>query len=76
VATRYARAGLPDYSIVNLVDGPLEVNREPAPDPAAEHGWSYRTVILLGRRDLVALSPSERRQKLLELAPSSRGESR
>jgi Uma2 family endonuclease len=50
----YARAGLPDYWIVNLVDGRLEVYREPAPDRTAEHGWSYRTVIILGRLDLVA----------------------
>ena len=50
----YARAGLPDYWIVNLVDRRLEVNREPAPDPAAEYGWSYRTVVVLSPRDLVA----------------------
>ena len=49
----YARAGLPDYWIGNLVDGRLEVNRKPALDPAAEHGWSYRTVIVLGRRDVI-----------------------
>jgi len=50
----YARAGLPDYWIVNLVDRRLEVNREPAPDPAAEHGWSYRAVNVLVPRDIVA----------------------
>jgi Uma2 family endonuclease len=50
----YARAGLPDYWIVNLADGRLEVNRDPAPDPAAEHGWNYRTAIVLGRRDFIA----------------------
>jgi Uma2 family endonuclease len=37
----YARAGLPDYWILNLVDRVLEVYREPAPDPAAPFGWSY-----------------------------------
>jgi hypothetical protein len=40
--------------IVNLADRRLQVNREPVLDPAAEHGWSYRTVILPGRRDVVA----------------------
>jgi Uma2 family endonuclease len=37
----YARAGLPDYWILNLVDRVLEVYREPAPDPAAPFGWRY-----------------------------------
>src|SRR5260370_136696 len=34
----YARAGLPDYWILNLVDRVLEVYREPAPDAAASFG--------------------------------------
>jgi Uma2 family endonuclease len=37
----YARAGLPDYWILNLVDRVLEVFREPAPDSAAPFGWRY-----------------------------------
>jgi Uma2 family endonuclease len=37
----YARAGLRDYWILNLVDRVLEVYREPAPDPAAPFGWRY-----------------------------------
>src|SRR5713226_791379 len=37
----YARAGLPDYWILNLVDRVLEVYREPAPDAAAPFGWRY-----------------------------------
>lgn len=36
----YARAGVADYWIVNLVDRVLEVHRAPAPDPAAPYGWS------------------------------------
>lgn len=43
----YARAGLADYWIVNLVDRVLEIYREPAPDTAAVYGWSYRSVIVL-----------------------------
>ena len=35
----YARAGLPDYWVLNLVDRVLEVYREPAPDSAAPFGW-------------------------------------
>ncbi len=37
----YARAGIQDYWIVNLVDRVLEVYREPAPDAAAPFGASY-----------------------------------
>jgi len=37
----YARAGLTDYWILNLVDRVLEVYREPAPDAAAPFGWRY-----------------------------------
>jgi Uma2 family endonuclease len=37
----YARAGLLDYWILNLVDRVLEVYREPAPDSAAPFGWRY-----------------------------------
>ena len=37
----YARAGLPDYWVLNLVDRVLEVYREPAPDAGAPYGWRY-----------------------------------
>jgi Uma2 family endonuclease len=40
----YARAGLLDYWIVNLIDHVLEVHREPAPNAAAPYGWSYRSM--------------------------------
>ncbi len=40
----YARAGVPEYWIVNLVDRVLEVYRDPAPDPSASFGWGYRSV--------------------------------
>jgi Uma2 family endonuclease len=43
----YARAGVADYWIVNLVDGLLEVHREPAPSPSALYGWQYRSVVRL-----------------------------
>ncbi|MGH7389924.1 MAG: Uma2 family endonuclease [Candidatus Rokuibacteriota bacterium] len=49
----YARAGLQDYWIVNLVDRVLEVYRDPGPDPSAAHGWRYRSVASLGRGDVV-----------------------
>jgi Uma2 family endonuclease len=37
----YARAGLPDYWVLNLVDRVLEVYREPAPDTSQPFGWRY-----------------------------------
>ena len=49
----YARARLPEYWIVNLVDRVLEVYREPAPDAGAPYGWAYRTLLTLGPDDHV-----------------------
>ena len=37
----YARAGIADYWIVNLVDRVVEVYRDPVPDAAAPYGWRY-----------------------------------
>lgn len=37
----YARAGMADYWILNLVDYVLEVYRGPIEDPAARFGWRY-----------------------------------
>jgi Uma2 family endonuclease len=44
----YARAGLADYWIVNLVDRVLEVCREPGPDAEAPFGWRYHAVSQCG----------------------------
>jgi len=43
----YARAGIEDYWIVNLVDGVLEIYRDPVSDPSAIYGWRYRSVTTL-----------------------------
>ena len=43
----YARAGLPDYWIVNLPEHALEVYRDPEPDPAAPFRWRYRSVLVM-----------------------------
>ena len=40
-ASLYARAGMPDYWIVNLLDRVLEIYREPRADTAAPFGWRY-----------------------------------
>ena len=65
-ASAYARSGLPDYWIVNLVDWRIEVHRRPATDNSAELGWRYldvefftpsTTIVPLARPDVaVAVS--------------------
>jgi Uma2 family endonuclease len=66
----YARAGLPDYWIVNLVDRVLEVYRDPALDPAALYGWSYRSRLTLAPADTVApLAVPADRLAIAELLP-------
>jgi Uma2 family endonuclease len=37
----YARAGIADYWIVNLVDRQLEIRRQPGPDPARPGRFAY-----------------------------------
>jgi Uma2 family endonuclease len=51
----FARAAVPEYWIVNLVDRVLEVHREPALLDAARRRWGYRSVQALGRD--AAVSP-------------------
>lgn len=51
----YARAGIADYWIVDLLRGALEVHRNPEASPAARHGWRYRTVETL--RPPAAVTP-------------------
>jgi len=41
----YARAGIPDYWIVNLVDNRVEVYRDPIPDAAERYGHRYASRI-------------------------------
>ena len=58
----YARAEIRDYWLVNLADRALEVYREPAPDPSAPYGWSYRSVAMLSPLATVTLSGLTARQ--------------
>jgi Uma2 family endonuclease len=53
-ASLYARAGRPEYWIVNLIDRVLEVRREPAPEPSAPYGWDYGFVDALGPAERVS----------------------
>jgi Uma2 family endonuclease len=47
-ATLYARAGIPDYWIVNLVGRTLEIHREPVAAPETAAGWHYARSALSG----------------------------
>jgi Uma2 family endonuclease len=50
----YARAGIADYWILNLVERVLEVHREPTPGSTAPYGWRYRLVHRLAAGDVVS----------------------
>jgi len=54
----YARVGIADYWIVNLVDDVPDVYRGPAPDRSAEFGWRYLDVQAL--RPGTAIAPLAR----------------
>jgi Uma2 family endonuclease len=66
----YARAGRPEYWIVNLVDRVLEVRREPVRSSSAPYGWDYRSVEMLGPVDSVyPLAAPAARIAVAELLP-------
>jgi Uma2 family endonuclease len=46
-ASLYARAGIADYWIINLVNNQLEVRRDPRPDPSQPYGHGYASVTVL-----------------------------
>jgi Uma2 family endonuclease len=52
-ASLYARAGVEDYWIVNLVDNTLEVYRDPEANPDSPYGWHYRSALTLSAGDRV-----------------------
>jgi Uma2 family endonuclease len=51
----YARAGVADYWIVNLVDHAVEVYRHPAPDATAPYGWRYESLEVVRPSESIAL---------------------
>lgn len=53
-ASLYARAGIADYWILNLVDRVLEVHRRPIVDVAAPFGWRYDAIEVLGAQASVS----------------------
>jgi Uma2 family endonuclease len=53
-ASLYARAGIADYWIVNLVADQLEVYRDPVPDATQPHGHRYSTARVYFRNMTIA----------------------
>jgi Uma2 family endonuclease len=65
-ATLYARAGIADYWILNLVERALEVCRDPVTAVAQSSGWRYRDVRVLQPGALV--TPLARPDVVIEVA--------
>ena len=66
----YARAGIADYWVVNLVDEVLEVYREPVRAPSRRYWWKYGSVKLLKRGAKVApLAAPRARVRVAALLP-------
>ena len=66
----YARAGVADYWIVNLVEGVVEVYRDPAPDASAAFRYWYRSITRLAPpASVVPLAFSGERIELADILP-------
>jgi len=66
----YARAGIADYWVVNLIDEVLEVYRDPVPDPSGRGGFRYDSVRLLRRNASVTpLAAPRARIRIAALLP-------
>jgi Uma2 family endonuclease len=66
-ASAYARVGIADYWIVNLVDGVLEVHRQPSREGRR---WRYASVEILGPEAVVTpLAAPGARVRVADLLP-------
>lgn len=66
----YARGGVDDYWILNLVDRVLEVYRQPVRDAAAPFGWRYASQDVLGPEAFVSpLVVPGARLRVIDLLP-------
>lgn len=52
-ASLYASRGVGDYWVVNLIDGHVEIYRDPTRDSQASFGWKYAPARIRGRGDYV-----------------------
>ena len=66
----YARAGVAEYWIVNLLDRGVEVHRDPTSMPQARYGWAYRSVLQFGpERHISPLAAPQVRVAVADLLP-------
>jgi Uma2 family endonuclease len=66
----YARAGITDYWIVNLVDDVVEVYREPVVSASAPYGWRYASVVIARRPEAITpLAAPHARVAVADLLP-------
>jgi Uma2 family endonuclease len=66
----YARAGLADYWVLNLIDRTLEVYREPIADAEAPFGWRYsRREVLVGSERIAPLAAPTALVSVADLLP-------
>ena len=69
-ASLYARAGVPDYWVLNLVTRQLEVNRDPAPDARAPYGHAYKTrTVVAADGEVEPLAAPGKQVKVSDLLP-------
>ena len=66
----YARARVPEYWIVNLIDRALEIHRNPQPAAGAVFGWRYTQIRRLSPDETVTpLGAPEARILVADLLP-------
>lgn len=66
----YARAGVAEYGILNLLDRRLEVYRDPTPLPEGRYGWRYRTARSYTAGDQISpLAAPQARVSVADLLP-------
>lgn len=70
-ATVYARAGIGEYWIVNMVKRHLEVYRSPAADETLPGGYGYTSVQVIDSGEIVPLGAPEKRIPVESLLPPS-----
>lgn len=68
-APLYARAGIPEYWIVNLADRQLEVYRNPGPLAESPGGFGYRLRLVLSPGEEAVAPGTTRAMKVDELLP-------
>lgn len=68
-APLYARAGIPEYWIINLADRQLEVYRNPGPLAEAPGGFGYRLRLVASPGEEVAAAGVTRAVKIDDLLP-------